>query len=357
MKKQNIRNRVIGSIMLLTFGVLVIGLCGAGQAWAESFTFQKAGTGSGTVTIINQTTSEVWICDVNCSQKTLPYNKDHSLQFAAEPATGALFGGWESNGAPVSEITNVAPGDTITAIFYGSGQTLESTTVECDPCSFPMDKLLNYDTVVYEYTDSSSITITPYGQFSNTLPVAEMGESFYTVPNAPTFVVSFASSGITPSPNTFYYIWGGQDSDCNLKFVLSTLDGTTGTMPTGFVRAKRLRGGLANDGNSDIREFKIVGDWLFYRVGILLYSGNAPNPAPFEVDVSKLIPSGARQIRVRVDGMPGGVGEKYNNRAGFWSFSNLADLGELSVDDDAKYLAFTGNPSYNVQTWLIGFQL
>lgn len=123
--------------------------------------------------------------------------------------------------------------------------------------------LSGYDSVVYTYKDTDTITIQAGGQF--------------TVSDDSTMVKVAASTDLKLSTgrstdcaaeaaNTLYYIWGGLTSLGATAFYFHT---SATAMPSELAKGKRIRGAVRNDNSSNILPFLMTSTHYHYNVSLI----------------------------------------------------------------------------------------
>lgn len=151
-----------------------------------------------------------------------------------------------------------------------------------------------FDSIVYEYKDTGTITIQAYGQICDTDgdPCYEVGSSDVDVDFGDLDTGSEAAS-------TLYYIW---IDESGFKLSLSA------TSPTGMSSPLRVKGSIYNDSSSNILPFYIASGWYWYDVEIDLDStsnttqlyANTLGTSFIDIDCSAIVPEGARQLYVGI---------------------------------------------------------
>lgn len=100
-----------GIFMGLIF-LVMIGVTTSAFAQQETFTIKKAGSGTGTIVIGEQT------CDVNCLELSVPYSLKTAIVLKAIPYGDSVFVGWKKQDATSATGKLYAqPGDLVFAVF------------------------------------------------------------------------------------------------------------------------------------------------------------------------------------------------------------------------------------------------
>lgn len=134
----------------------------------------------------------------------------------------------------------------------------------------PIKSLTPYNDVVIEYLDSANINIIASGKFT------DEDNTIHTIPETVMLnITTGLTSNETLTAETWYYVYGGLNSNGELTFVLSAGE----TLPVELVHGRNLHIGLSiyNDaGTLKIRPFSLYGPTYRYHSPILLFSGTLP---------------------------------------------------------------------------------
>lgn len=164
--------------------------------------------------------------------------------------------------------------------------------------------LKGYDTVLYSYKNTSTVTIAADGQCTS-----DDGEVFYTISAAED--VDFTNNianGESESASTLYYLWIGTNSSSQQEIVISINPTTVPNehaSATQLTHAHRLRGCVYNDGSSNLVAFEMTQDEVNYRQAAEC-GGSDPfevldatvSTTPTDVDCSAFIPAGTKVVTI-----------------------------------------------------------
>lgn len=161
--------------------------------------------------------------------------------------------------------------------------------------------LSGYDSVLYAYKDTNTITIQSGGQFT----VSDDSTVIKVAANTDLKLSTGRSTDCAAeAANTLYYVWGGQTSLGATAFYFHT---SATAMPSELAKGKRIRGAVRNDTSSNILPFAMTQKCLFYDVDLGCGGSDVTEVLDTTVSTSfvdvlcsAFIPAGVRAVHVCV---------------------------------------------------------